>query len=97
MVFPYMAHDLAGLLENKSIDKLDPSVLKLYAKQLLDGTSYLHRVRLLCEFTAILSDEHRAEPHPTPRHESCQSADLRRGCPSDCRLWLSQVNRGLLR
>ena len=46
MVFPYMAHDLAGLLENKSIDKLDTSVLKLYAKQLLEGTSYLHRVRL---------------------------------------------------
>jgi serine/threonine-protein kinase BUR1 len=44
MVFPYMAHDLAGLLENKKIDRLEPSLLKLYARQLLLGTSYLHRV-----------------------------------------------------
>ena len=47
MVFPYMAHDLAGLLENKKIIALDQGLLKLYAKQLLLGTSYLHRVRLL--------------------------------------------------
>lgn len=44
MVFPYMAHDLAGLLENKKIITLDQSLLKLYARQLLLGTSYLHRV-----------------------------------------------------
>lgn len=44
MVFPYMAHDLAGLLENKKIERLEPSLLKLYARQLLLGTSYLHRV-----------------------------------------------------
>jgi serine/threonine-protein kinase BUR1 len=47
MVFPYMAHDLAGLLENKKIVRLDQSLLKLYARQLLLGTSYLHRVRSL--------------------------------------------------
>lgn len=47
MVFPYMAHDLAGLLENKSIGNIEPAVLKLYARQLLEGTSYLHRVRSL--------------------------------------------------
>lgn len=47
MVFPYMAHDLAGLLENKAIGNLEPSVLKLYARQLLEGTSYLHRNRIL--------------------------------------------------
>lgn len=48
MVFPYMAHDLAGLLENKKIERFEPALLKLYAKQLLEGTSYLHCVRLFC-------------------------------------------------
>ena len=42
-----MAHDLAGLLENKKILTLEPSLLKLYAKQLLEGTSYLHRNKIL--------------------------------------------------
>ena len=44
MVFPYMDHDLAGLLENDRV-KLQPSHIKLYMKQLLEGTAYLHRVR----------------------------------------------------
>ena len=44
MVFPYMDHDLAGLLENKSV-RLDVSHIKQYAKQLLKGTAYLHQVR----------------------------------------------------
>lgn len=47
MVFPYMAHDLAGLLENKSIISFDLSLLKLYSQQLLEGTSYLHRNKIL--------------------------------------------------
>ena len=48
MVFPYMDHDLAGLLENDRV-KLQPSQIKLYMKQLLEGTEYMHRVRLfLC-------------------------------------------------
>ena len=37
MVFPYMDHDLAGLLENERV-KLTPSQIKLYMKQLLEGT-----------------------------------------------------------
>jgi serine/threonine protein kinase len=44
MVFPYMDHDLAGLLENDRV-KLQPSQIKLYMKQLLEGTEYMHRVR----------------------------------------------------
>lgn len=36
MVFPYMDHDLAELLENKHV-KLQPSHIKLYMKQLLEG------------------------------------------------------------
>ena len=44
MVFPYMDHDLAGLLENERV-KLSPSQIKLYMKQLLGGTEYIHRVR----------------------------------------------------
>ena len=43
MVFPYMAHDLLGLLENRDI-KLQTGQIKLYAKQLLEGTNYLHQV-----------------------------------------------------
>ena len=45
MVFPYMDHDLAGLLENERVT-LMPSQIKLYMKQLLEGTEYMHRVRL---------------------------------------------------
>ena len=46
MVFPYMDHDLAGLLENERV-KLSPSQIKLYMKQLLEGTEYMHRVGFL--------------------------------------------------
>jgi serine/threonine protein kinase len=38
-----MDHDLAGLLENERV-KLQPSHIKLYMKQLLEGTEYMHRV-----------------------------------------------------
>jgi serine/threonine protein kinase len=48
MVFPYMDHDLAGLLENDRV-KLQPSQIKLYMKQLLEGTEYMHRVRFSFE------------------------------------------------
>jgi len=41
MVFPYMDHDLAGLLENERV-QLQPSQIKLYMKQLLEGTEYMH-------------------------------------------------------
>lgn len=43
MVFPYMDHDLAGLLENERV-KLQPSHIKLYMRQLLEGTEYMHQV-----------------------------------------------------
>lgn len=46
MVFPYMDHDLAGLLENERV-KLQPSQIKLYMKQLLEGTEYMHHVRTI--------------------------------------------------
>lgn len=46
MVFPYMDHDLAGLLENERVT-LQPSHIKLYMKQLLEGTEYMHRVRMI--------------------------------------------------
>ncbi|PVG04134.1 Pkinase-domain-containing protein [Serendipita vermifera] len=41
MVFPYMDHDLAGLLENPEV-KLSPSHVKAYMKQLLEGLEYMH-------------------------------------------------------
>jgi serine/threonine-protein kinase BUR1 len=43
MVFPYMDHDLAGLLENDRV-QMTPSQIKLYMRQLLEGTAYLHAV-----------------------------------------------------
>lgn len=46
MVFPYMDHDLAGLLDNERV-KLQPSQIKLYMKQLLEGTEYMHRNNIL--------------------------------------------------
>ncbi|KIM59118.1 hypothetical protein SCLCIDRAFT_126775 [Scleroderma citrinum Foug A] len=46
MVFPYMDHDLAGLLENERVS-LNPSQIKLYMKQLLEGTEYMHRNHIL--------------------------------------------------
>ncbi|KAG8943456.1 serine/threonine protein kinase, CMGC, CDC2/CDK sub [Tulasnella sp. 424] len=46
MAFPYMDHDLAGLLKNPTIS-LQPSHIKLFMKQLLEGTSYLHRNHIL--------------------------------------------------
>ena len=51
MVFPYMDHDLAGLLENERV-KLQPSQIKLYMKQLLEGTEYMHRVSFLFFYTS---------------------------------------------
>ncbi|KAI0037132.1 kinase-like domain-containing protein, partial [Vararia minispora EC-137] len=46
MVFPYMDHDLAGLLENPRVS-LSPSHIKLYMKQLLEGTEYMHKNHIL--------------------------------------------------
>ncbi|MBW0497128.1 hypothetical protein O181_036843 [Austropuccinia psidii MF-1] len=46
MIFPYIDHDLAGLMENKSIT-FSVSQIKIYSKQLLLGTAYLHRNKIL--------------------------------------------------
>ncbi|CAG8549033.1 2321_t:CDS:10 [Ambispora leptoticha] len=46
MVFPYMDHDLAGLLENPNVKFSQPQI-KCYLKQLLEGTFYLHQQRIL--------------------------------------------------
>ncbi|PWN29640.1 Pkinase-domain-containing protein, partial [Jaminaea rosea] len=49
MVLPYMQHDLNGLLERlDSEDKpFTPAQIKLYMKQLLEGTLYLHQNKIL--------------------------------------------------
>lgn len=46
MVFPYMDHDLTGLLEVEHI-KFSLSQIKCYMKQLLEGIKYLHRCSIL--------------------------------------------------
>lgn len=75
MVFPYMDHDLAGLLENERV-KFSPSQIKLYMKQLLEGTEYMHRVRavtiLLIEFPDLSCPS--VEPHLASRYESGESS-----------------------
>jgi serine/threonine protein kinase len=44
MVFPYMDHDLAGLLDNPKVRLTQPQI-KTYLRQLLEGTAYLHHVK----------------------------------------------------
>ncbi|KAI8853698.1 kinase-like domain-containing protein [Chytridium lagenaria] len=46
MVFPYMDHDLTGLLENPNV-RFNPSQIKSYTKQLLEGTHHLHTNNIL--------------------------------------------------
>ncbi|KAJ3096196.1 serine/threonine protein kinase, CMGC, CDC2/CDK sub [Phlyctochytrium planicorne] len=46
MVFPYMDHDLTGLLENPNV-RFNPSQIKSYTKQLLEGTRHLHTNNIL--------------------------------------------------
>lgn len=48
MVFPYMDHDLCGLLGNTDF-KMVPSLAKLLMKQILEGMAYIHAVST--EFT----------------------------------------------
>lgn len=43
MVFPYMDHDLCGLLGNTDF-KMVPSLAKLLMKQILEGMAYIHAV-----------------------------------------------------
>ena len=43
MVFPYMDHDLCGLLCNTSF-KPNLSVTKLLMKQILEGMAFIHDV-----------------------------------------------------
>lgn len=46
MVFPFMDHDLTGILENQEINLNLPQI-KCYMKQLLEGIAYLHQVNYL--------------------------------------------------
>ncbi|RUS30779.1 hypothetical protein BC938DRAFT_478974 [Jimgerdemannia flammicorona] len=57
MVFPYMDHDLAGLLENPVVPRFKVPQVKLYLKQLLEGTYYLHKFMYnhTVRFTAYFS------------------------------------------
>ncbi|KNE56210.1 CMGC/CDK protein kinase [Allomyces macrogynus ATCC 38327] len=46
MVFPYMEHDLSGLIDNPSVH-MDMGQIKSYGKQLFMGLEYLHRRHIL--------------------------------------------------
>lgn len=70
-----MDHDLAGLLENDRV-KLQPSQIKLYMKQLLEGTEYMHRVRFSFRGFSYHLTYPLPEPHFTSRYEGGESLDL---------------------
>ncbi|KAH6601002.1 hypothetical protein BASA50_001896 [Batrachochytrium salamandrivorans] len=46
MVFPYMDHDLTGLLENPQV-RFTPAQIKSYMRQLLLGIEYMHKNNIL--------------------------------------------------
>ncbi|KAJ5830262.1 uncharacterized protein N7525_008515 [Penicillium rubens] len=46
MVFPYMEHDLSGLLENPAVTFTEPQI-KCYLMQLLEGLKFMHANRIL--------------------------------------------------
>lgn len=48
MVFPYMDHDLVGLLENQKVHLTEP-IIKCYFRQVLSGLEYLHQVCVDCD------------------------------------------------
>jgi serine/threonine-protein kinase BUR1 len=43
MVFPYMDHDMCGLLGNPDF-KITHSIAKLFMKQILQGMDFIHAV-----------------------------------------------------
>nr|XP_019050164.1 CMGC/CDK protein kinase [Kwoniella bestiolae CBS 10118]OCF29094.1 CMGC/CDK protein kinase [Kwoniella bestiolae CBS 10118] len=60
MVFPYMDHDLCGLLGNKDF-KMSHSVAKLLMKQILEGMDYIHANNFIhrdIKTANILVDKH---------------------------------------
>jgi hypothetical protein len=64
-----MDHDLAGLLENERV-KLSPSHIKLYMRQLMEGTEYMHRVWYLRDNHFSEQKTHATqEPRFTSRYE----------------------------
>jgi hypothetical protein len=69
MVFPYMSHDLAGLLENPKVN-LTMQHAKLYSKQLLEGTCYLHKVLTIPTTLFSYCGAHMVPPLP-PRTRFC--------------------------
>lgn len=73
MVFPYMDHDLAGLLENDRV-QMTPSQIKLYMRQLLEGTAYLHAVRPLPPMCSSLFTPRTRQNHIV--HRDMKAANL---------------------
>lgn len=70
LVFPYMDHDLCGLLKNPSLNMTD-GLMKLYMLQLLDGVAYMHDVSMMKPAWApnLTSCPLAIEQHRSPRLE----------------------------
>jgi serine/threonine protein kinase len=72
LVFPYMDHDLCGLLKNPNLNITD-SLIKLYLLQLLEGVAYMHhvscRLSTVAKTRRIYTGVPRQEQHRSPRFE----------------------------
>lgn len=64
MVFPYMDHDLCGLLANTAFS-VTQSLAKLLLRQILEGLAYIHSVSLPLPlpYSAASSASPRFWPH----------------------------------
>jgi serine/threonine protein kinase len=94
MVFPYMDHDLCGLLANSDF-KLTNSIAKLLMKQILQGMDYIHAVCPpsyhsfcfpLASFRSVLT----AEQLHSSRYQDCQYPCRPSGRDQNCRFRFSQ-------
>lgn len=72
MVFPYMDHDLCGLLSNNAFI-ISNSINKLLFRQILEGMDFIHAVSCLTHFERCLFCQADVpEQLHTPGYQDCQ-------------------------
>lgn len=85
MVFPYMDHDMCGLLSNSDF-KLSHSVAKLLMRQILQGMDYIHAVspHLVSASGGTELTRSSEQLHPSG-YQDCQYSGGSRRRHQDCR------------